>query len=286
MFPAELRIFSHLIVFDFESLTVPDMTLNNTELTSWIGKLVPISVSISSNQLEEIIFLCNSDPNQLIRNCVSNLELISQKSAILIKEKLQHFISRLEEKYRLPRDKVPMRENEGLVDDEAETGVEDEEDSSSTKDRRDLKILSSLRQDLKNYYSTIPVFGFNISRYNLKLIKEYLLLHLLTERNVVPKVIRTGNKYIGMKFLGLPFLDILNFLRGATTLINFLKAYGASEEKGFLPYERFDSAEKLNETQLLPIESFWSKLKNHNVLSVDYDKFMDCKERELKKRNL
>ena len=34
----------------------------------------------------------------------------------------------------------------------------------------------------------------------------------------------------------------------------------------------------MNETQLPPIESFWSKLKNHNVLSVDYDSLMDCKQ--------
>ena len=115
---------------------------------------------------------------------------------------------------------------------------------------------------------------------DLNLIKEYLLLHLLKERNVVPKVIRTGNKYIGMNFLGLQFLNILNFLGGATSLDNFLKAYGASEEKGFFRYEWFDSTEKVNETQLPPIESFWSKLKNQNVFSVDYDKFMGCKKRE------
>ena len=61
MVPAELRLFSHLTVFDFESITVTDMTLNNAELTSWIGKHVPISVSKSSNRVEETIFLCNSD---------------------------------------------------------------------------------------------------------------------------------------------------------------------------------------------------------------------------------
>ena len=82
---------------------------------------------------------------------MSNLELISKKSAILIQEKLQNFISRLEEKYWLAGDKVPVRENEGLVNGEAETGEEDEEDSNSTRDRRELKILSSLRQDLEDY---------------------------------------------------------------------------------------------------------------------------------------
>ena len=84
----------------------------------------------------------------------------------------------------------------------------------------------------------------------MNLIKEYLLHHLLIEKNVIPKVIRMGNKYIGMNFLGLQFLDILNFLGEAKTLDNFIKAYGASEEKGFFPYEWFDSFEKLNVSQL------------------------------------
>ena len=60
--PQELRLFSHLIVFDFESITVPDNTLRNTDLTSWIGKHVPISVSIASNLLKDPIFICNEDP--------------------------------------------------------------------------------------------------------------------------------------------------------------------------------------------------------------------------------
>ena len=63
-----------------------------------------------------------------------------------------------------------------------------------------------------------------------------------------------------------------------------MKAYEASEENGFFPYEWFDSAEKLNENQLPPIESFWSKLKNHNVLSVDYDKFMVYKKRGIEEK--
>ena len=86
-----------------------------------------------------------------------------------MKEKLQNFIPRLEEKYWLARDKIPAQENEGLVNEEAESVEEDGEDSNSTRDRRELKVISRLRQDLENYYSTIPVFGFNSSRYGLKL---------------------------------------------------------------------------------------------------------------------
>ena len=207
-----------------------------------------------------------------------------------MREKLNAFVLELEEKYWAVRQLVPVKDKqvptgvEDLFDNEAEPDEEEDEELEIRRLRCELKMLSKLRQDFENYYSTIPVFGFNSSRYDLNLIKEYLLHHLLIEKNVVPKVIRTGNKYIGMNFLGLQFLDILNFLRVVTTLDSFLEAYGATEEKGFFPYEWFDSAEKMNESQLPPIESFWSKLKNHNVLSVDYDKFVDCKKRGIEKK--
>ena len=75
----------------------------------------------------------------------------------------------------------------------------------------------------------------------------------------------------------LQFRDILNFLGGATILDNILKAYGASEEKGFFLYGFFGSIEKLNVFQLSQIDSFWRKLKNHNVPSVEYNNFMQLK---------
>ena len=184
-----------------------------------------------------------------------------------MREKFNAFVLVLEEKYWAVRQLVPVKDKqvptgvEELFDNEAAPYEEEDETLEIRRLRCELKMLSKLRQDFENYYSTITVFGFDSSRYDLNLIKEYLLHHLLIEKNVVPKVIRTGNKYIGMNFLGLKYLDILNFLGGATTLDNFLKAYGASEEKGFFPYEWFDSVEKLNDTPLPPIESFWSKLK-------------------------
>ena len=218
--PHELRLFSNLIVFDFESKTVADNALRNTELTSWIGKHVPISVSISSNLISEPIFICNEDPLQVSRDFVSSLTNIAEKSTLLMREKLNDFVLELEEKYWTVRQLVPVKDKqvptgaEDLLDKEAEPDGEEDEDLEIQRLRCELKMLSNLRQDFENYYSTIPVFGFNTSRYDLNLIKEYLLHHLLIEKNVAPKVIRMGNKYIGMNFLDLQFLDILNFLGG------------------------------------------------------------------------
>ena len=189
--PQELRLFSHLIVFNFESITVPDNTLRNTDLTSWIGRHVPISVSIASNLLKDPIFICNEDPYQLIRDFVSSLTDIAEKSTLLMREKLNAFVLELEEKYWAIRQLVPVKDTN-----EAEPDEEEDEDLEIRRLRCELKMLSNLRQDFENYYSTIPVFGFNSSRYDFNLIKEYLLHHLLIERNVVPEVIRTGTNIL------------------------------------------------------------------------------------------
>ena len=156
---------------------------------------------------------------------------------------LKDCVQELEEKYWAVRQLVLVKDKqvptgaEAFFDNVVEPDGEEDEDLEIQGLRCDPKILSNLRQDFENFYSTSPAFGFNSSRSELNLFKEYLLHHLLVERKVVPKVIRMGNKYIGMISLGLQFLYILNFLGGATTLDNFLKAYGASEEKGFFPYE-------------------------------------------------
>ena len=73
--------------------------------------------------------------------------------------------------------------------------------------------------------------------------------------------------------MGIQFLDILNFLGGGTSLDKFLKAYGASEEKGFFPYEWFDDVAKLEQSCLPPAEAFFSKLNNFNVLDNEYKQY-------------
>ena len=80
----------------------------------------------------------------------------------------------------------------------------------------------------------------------------------------------------------------MSFLGGATSLDSFLKAYGASETKGFFPYEWFDQPDKLDSLVLPSYDDFFSKLKNCNPLdkdAADYKKLLDSglnRERALK----
>ena len=61
----EEKLFKNLTNFDFESICVKEDAYKETETTKWIGKHVPMSVSISSNLIQEPIFLCNTDLHHL-----------------------------------------------------------------------------------------------------------------------------------------------------------------------------------------------------------------------------
>ena len=68
------EFFSNLAVFDFESICIPEGKFKNTETTTWIAKHVPISVSISSNLIAKPIFLCNSNPRDLVESFIAAVE--------------------------------------------------------------------------------------------------------------------------------------------------------------------------------------------------------------------
>ena len=68
------KLFKNLAVVDFESICVKEETYKKTETTKWIGKHVPISVSISSNLTAKTIFLSNSDPRHLVSSFVTAFE--------------------------------------------------------------------------------------------------------------------------------------------------------------------------------------------------------------------
>ena len=68
------------------------------------------------------------------------------------------------------------------------------------------------------------------------------------------------------------FLDILNYLGLGTSYEKWVKTYGSSQTKSWLPYEWFDREEKLDYERLPPYRCWYSKLKN-GFLPEEY---VDC----------
>ena len=139
--------------------------------------------------------------------------------------------------------------------------------------------LIELQEYLERYCNVIPVFGFNSAKYDINLIKSYLLPNLINDRNMEPIVIKKANQFVSFNFSDVQLLDIMNFLGGATSLDSFLKAYKTAETKGFFPYEWFNCPQKMNNSELPPYNAFFSKLRNVNPLEKDYSdyqKILSC----------
>ena len=84
-YTSEQQLFKNLAIFGFQSICVQGETFRDTNTTTWIGKHVPISVSISSNLVEGPIFICNSDPHHLVASFIGALENLASQSKAKMK---------------------------------------------------------------------------------------------------------------------------------------------------------------------------------------------------------
>ena len=268
-YPEDYTLYNNLAVFDFEAICVHSVDISNTATTSWIGTHVPVSVSISSNLLKEPIFLCEKDPNRLIISFVAQLETLSAKNKADLRPKFLEVEAEIETRLSDISSRLEI-----ISESQLENSIKAEDSNASKKFLRyQQKQLLDLQCHFNNYVDTLPVFGLNSGKYDLNLIKSYLIPHLFNDKAITPTVIKKTNQFISFKFGDIQFLDIVNFLGGATTLDSFLKIYQSKETKGYFPYEWFDSPSKLDCNHLPPYDSFFSKLKNLNPLEKDFTQF-------------
>ena len=198
---------------------------------------MPISVSISSNLIPELKFLCNATPHHLISSFTAALEGLETQSKAEMKLNFFEVETAIKKNLCAVLEHLNHRRNPVLnfVDD---CIVEDEEKDLSTQFLQMQKNqLIDLQVHFERYCSVLPVFGVNSVKQDINLIKSYLLPILVNERYIEPTVVWKANQFVSFKFGDIQSLDIINFLCGATSLDSFLKAYQTKETKGFFPYE-------------------------------------------------
>ena len=219
-----------MAVFDFKSICVKEETYKETEPTKWIGKHVPISVSISSNLISEPIFLSSSDPRHHVSFFISALEdLATQSKAHMklrfievetaIKIKLSSILEQLNRRHS-QRERVIDFDDDECFNDTAE-----EKELSTQFLQMQKNQLIDMQEHFECYCNTLPVFGFNSAKCDINLIKSHLLPIFVNERQIEPMVIKKANQFVSFKFGDVQLLDIMNFLGGATSLDSFQKAY-------------------------------------------------------------
>ena len=133
-------------------------------------------------------------------------------------------------------------------------------------------ISESQGQKLLEWFNQVPVLGFNSGHYDLKLIRQYFIPLMAQGKDAF-----AAEKNGRMMFINTPrfkFLDVLNYLAPGITYDKWVKTYGATLTKSWLPYEWFDSPAKLDIPGLPPYLAWYSKLKGEYVLTLkEYD---DC----------
>ena len=126
--------------------------------------------------------------------------------------------------------------------------------------------------EIVKWFHQVPVLGFNSGHYDLKLIRQHFIPLLAQDAGTF-----AAEKNGRIMFINTPkfkFLDVLNYLGPGITYEKWVKTYGATLAKSWLPYEWFDSPDKLDFPGLPPYMAWYSKLKGEYVLTLkEYD---DC----------
>ena len=127
-------------------------------------------------------------------------------------------------------------------------------------------------EEIVKWVYQVPVLGFNSGHYDLKLIRQHFIPLLAQDPGTF-----AAEKNGHIMFINTPkfkFLDVLNYLGPGITYEKWVKTYGATLAKSWLPYEWFDSPDKLDFPGLPPYMAWYSKLKGEYVLTLkEYD---DC----------
>ena len=133
-------------------------------------------------------------------------------------------------------------------------------------------ISKKQEAEIGKWFYQVPVLGFNSGHYDLKLIRQHFIPLLAQDPGTF-----AAEKNSRIMFINTPkfkFLDVLNYLGPGITYEKWVKTYGATLAKSWLPYEWFDSPDKLDFPGLPPYMAWYSKLKGEYVLTLkEYD---DC----------
>ena len=245
------KIYPYYAVWDMEALLMKTNYKTSPNL-EWVSRHLPISVSIASNipPYEAPTCFIERDIHALINSMVTYLLEISAHLHSQLLDMWNPILSQLDA--ILTETRTELSENESL--------------RPHLRSHITNKLIN-LTDRVKKYISQLPVIGFNSGKYDINLIRHHLImtLHNLTDGEKVT-CIKRNNSYLMLSVSNLKFIDVSNYLAPGYSYSQFLKAYGSTIEKGYFPYEWFDSYDKLDYPRLPPREAFFSKLTNSNPI--------------------
>ena len=188
----EQNFFMNMVIFDFEQIFGQEDKFRDIDTTTWIGKHVPMSVSISSNLIEQPIFLSKSNPEALVESFIDALDGYATQSKAQMKLSFLDIETSVKSKLNQITSAPNQRgcRKEPILDFENECIEEEEQEVSiqflKTQTNHDIKLQSHLER----YCSFLPVFGSSSAKYDINSIKSYLLPLFVNERSFEPIVVK------------------------------------------------------------------------------------------------
>ena len=245
------RLYPYFAVWDMEALLLKSNCKISDNL-EWISKHVPISVSIASNVpgFEAPICFVETNIDHLISTMLTYLKKISKSVQDILTAEWEDIYEQIDES-------IELYNNNDFLQPHLKSHF--------------TSHLSNLKRLVDQYISQLPVVGFNSGKYDVNLVKHHLIMALYTsDSSKQLHCIKRNNSYLSLSNDFLKFIDISNYLAPGYSYSQFLKAYGCLDEKGYFPYEWFDSYDKLNYNSLPSQDSFYSTLtKSNPVESVE-----------------
>ena len=288
------------IVFDCESILrpIPDNE-GETAKRRWTAEHVPVSIAMTATfmpqdpltKFPQTECIVSRDPQQLVREFLARLMDWRKRIVEETKKKykpvtleLKQLMADITEKENALFEELSQQQDlQDLQQQDLPPYLSDLPKSGNVEPlvwcRSLLQDLQNLESDLKKYMEQVAVLGYNSAKYDINLLKEYLIVQFLSDYaqqdDKEPiKVIKQQASYSALE-LGhyLKFLDVYKYQSPSCTLDSFMKAEGVVDTnnsdksvKSYFPYEWFDSYDKLDYPGLPPPGCWFSTLKGYNVL--------------------
>ena len=272
-----LRYYPYRATFDFECWFDAEQLPSDSDKVHWVARHVPLGVSVASNVPGHERVQClvtDGDTNKLVSAMMDILQAMSDAAYDKIKHSYEDVLEQLAEEL------TNWDERE-----QAARAANDKESRPATNPYK------KLMGQLYGWMHQLPVIGFNSGKYDLNVIKQFLIPYFLStttsktgeqEQEQDDKeeeeykgngsffIIKRNNTFMCLSTDQLKFLDMINYIAPGFSYDKYLKAYGCEVTKGHFPYEYMDRLERLDDTALPSKEAFFSRLKNEGISDEDY----------------